>query len=750
MCTTKRFAFISLVALVAQSQASGQLLLGTAFTYQGRLTLGGVPVTGPCDFEFGLWDDPAVGTQIGTTQTENNVMVINGLFSVTIDFGSGAIDGDARWLDIAVRCPAGGGAFTPLSPRQELTPSPHALALPGLYTQQNATSPNLIGGYNANSVTAGVWGATIAGGGVFAQANRVTDHVGTIGGGIGNQAGNDDGDVGNAVVATVGGGAYHEASGQQSTIGGGWSNEASTDITTVGGGGGNVASARAATVGGGWLNEVAAEYGTIAGGGASDPPDPATRNRVFDEYGAIGGGGNNQAGTDDGDTTSAIYSTVGGGRSNTTSGRLSTIGGGDENAASGEKSTIGGGASNIASLDGATVGGGLGNTAGNYNATVAGGNSNQATGDGATVGGGAGNIAGGFRSTVSGGLSNSAGGDYSFAAGRRAKADHAGTFVWGDSTDADFDIAVLDLYSFRESSGGGSIQGYAARGTEGSPSTLQAEDLTLWLRGYGYDGSEYHRVADLRFAAQSVDPGQVPGSIAFRTNDGSGALGLVERMTIDGDGDVGIGTPSPGARLDVQGGDLKIGNNDLFVDESAGQVGIGSTGIGGYELQVGDADGDGHSQVFLGTGTSPGDQAIRFRDQFQYWEIRDNNDGADELQFLRSTTAVMTMLINGNVGIGEVSPSEKLHVAGNVQVDGAVTTSGRTRRVFINPEAVTYTDTLGSLHSSSSRNGYGTIRLTPWENGVDNDRYSYIAFSIILPPDLKGNSVTYGILLTAC
>jgi hypothetical protein len=38
---------------------------------------------------------------------------------------------------------------------------------------------------------------------------------------------------------------------------------------------------------------------------------------------------------------------------------------------------------------------------------------------------------------VPGGLSNTAQGWASFAAGRRAKADHAGAFVWGDSTNAD-------------------------------------------------------------------------------------------------------------------------------------------------------------------------------------------------------------------------------------------------------------------------------------------------------------------------
>ena len=52
--------------------------------------------------------------------------VTNGLFTVTLDFGSGVFDGNARWLDIGVRT-NGGGAFTSLSPRQPILPTPYAL-----------------------------------------------------------------------------------------------------------------------------------------------------------------------------------------------------------------------------------------------------------------------------------------------------------------------------------------------------------------------------------------------------------------------------------------------------------------------------------------------------------------------------------------------------------------------------------------------------------------------------------------------
>ena len=70
-------------------------------------------------------------------------------------------------------------------------------------------------------MTAGAHGATIAGGGLQSWPNRVHDNLGAVGGGWGNQAGQDDGDTNRQRFATVGGG---------------WSNTASGDISTVAGG----------------------------------------------------------------------------------------------------------------------------------------------------------------------------------------------------------------------------------------------------------------------------------------------------------------------------------------------------------------------------------------------------------------------------------------------------------------------------------------------------------------------------------
>jgi hypothetical protein len=145
-----------------QGVLAPQAPLGTTFTYQGQLTDGGSPADGEYDLRFDLYDQASAGNLLGTVTVPDH-QITAGLFTVHLDFGE-VFTGTARYLEIGVR-PGSGGAYTPLIPRQELTPAPYALALPGLWTQQNPTSPNLIGGYSGNSVAPGVVGAVIGGGG---------------------------------------------------------------------------------------------------------------------------------------------------------------------------------------------------------------------------------------------------------------------------------------------------------------------------------------------------------------------------------------------------------------------------------------------------------------------------------------------------------------------------------------------------------------------------------------------------------
>ncbi|HYF61931.1 MAG TPA: hypothetical protein VD886_03905 [Herpetosiphonaceae bacterium] len=100
------------------------------------------------------------------------------------------------------------------------------LLLPGLRTEQNATSPNIVGGADGNAVTSGAFGATIGGGGGASFLQSATDDFGTVAGGRGNTAGNAAADTNDAIAASVGGGEGNTASGSYATIPGGLNNSA--------------------------------------------------------------------------------------------------------------------------------------------------------------------------------------------------------------------------------------------------------------------------------------------------------------------------------------------------------------------------------------------------------------------------------------------------------------------------------------------------------------------------------------------
>jgi len=445
--------------------------------------------------------------------------------------------------------------------------------------EPDATAPNVIGGFAGNSVTAGVTGATVAGGGRTddgagpADDNRITDNFGAIGGGRGNQTGDDAGSTSDRSYATVGGGQHNRSAGAASTVGGGDTNTANGSYSSVGGGGSNLADGFGSNVGGGNGNQAGGFGSTVAGGNT---------NTASGEYSTVAGGRTNQAGggysfaagrnakvrdaaqsgdtdgdegtfiwsdsidtdftstgpnqflvrasggvgigtnapteqldvagnihasgtlasgntiTIDGASVPQIFSSsdalefhvagdrvlrlepnatapniIAGFSANTvTTGVIgATIAGGgemdngtgnpDNNRVTDDYGTIGGGRRNQAGdaagttsdSDLATVAGGQDNTASGLLSTVGGGDTNTASGDKSTVGGGEDNTAAGRWSTVPAGRDNNATGDYSFAAGRGAKANHLGAFVWADTTNADFTSSADNQFNVRSSGG---------------------------------------------------------------------------------------------------------------------------------------------------------------------------------------------------------------------------------------------------------------------------------------------------------
>jgi len=288
------------------------------------------------------------------------------------------------------------------------------------HNEDPSLSPNIIEGDVSNAVMPNIIGSIISGGGAEEAGNVVTDNFGTIGGGKGNMAGNEDGELTNASHATVGGGRNNSAQGMY------------------------------ATIGGGSFNQVIGKYGTISGGGEYVEGDAEYRNRVTDDYGTIGGGAMNQAGGDEGPAARSEFATVGGGWNNKASYLYSSVGGGVGNEASDFAATVGGGYENHAIGGSSSVGGGYTNIASGYSSTVCAGEGNEATGVFDTIGGGYHNTAEGDNSTVGGGNGNTASGVFATVpGGRGANASHFGQMAYASGSFGDRGSAQTSVFVLR-------------------------------------------------------------------------------------------------------------------------------------------------------------------------------------------------------------------------------------------------------------------------------------------------------------
>jgi hypothetical protein len=127
----------------------------TEISYQGHLQSGGAAANGDFDLEFRLFDSLAGGTQVGPALTRTNVPVINGIFGVKLDFGA-AFPGADRFLEIHART-AGGGAYTPLSPRQRVNSTPYSIKSASAETASNSLR---LGGVDASEYVTNTTGGT--------------------------------------------------------------------------------------------------------------------------------------------------------------------------------------------------------------------------------------------------------------------------------------------------------------------------------------------------------------------------------------------------------------------------------------------------------------------------------------------------------------------------------------------------------------------------------------------------------------
>ncbi|MCA9289990.1 MAG: tail fiber domain-containing protein [Phycisphaerales bacterium] len=127
-------ACIAFMLVLSGPARAGDPPVGTAFTYQGRLSASGAPYTGSIPATFRLFGGVSGGAPIGPTLS-TSLDVVDGLITVDLDFGIGVFDGSSRWLEIEID-----GVV--LAPRQPLMPTPYALyALSGTPGPQGEPGP---------------------------------------------------------------------------------------------------------------------------------------------------------------------------------------------------------------------------------------------------------------------------------------------------------------------------------------------------------------------------------------------------------------------------------------------------------------------------------------------------------------------------------------------------------------------------------------------------------------------------------
>ena len=101
MSAYRRVLIIAACAAFAGQTTASAEPVDTAFTYQGQLKQSGNPVDGLVDMRFALFTAAIGGAQVGDTLFFDGVKtnpgpvdVLNGLFTVELDFGVEVFNGD--------------------------------------------------------------------------------------------------------------------------------------------------------------------------------------------------------------------------------------------------------------------------------------------------------------------------------------------------------------------------------------------------------------------------------------------------------------------------------------------------------------------------------------------------------------------------------------------------------------------------------------------------------------------------------
>ena len=199
------------------------------------------------------------------------------------------------------------------------------------------------------------------------------------------------------------------------------------------------------------------------------------------------------------------------------------------------------------------------------------------------------------------------------------------------------------------------FQGRRSRGTLTSPTSVINNDYLMSFVSSGYDGSasQFGAAVDF-FADANATSGNVPTRISLST--GSNSSSRLERLTIKSDGKIGIGTTLPTAKLHALAGsvaEMKFSSGALAMTPA---LSVGNTNASGK-----------FATLIAGTNGS----GLWF-DQSGFFSIASASKADYDSNGLGVTQDIRLRIdgSNGNVGIGTLTPTAKLEVAGQVKITG--------------------------------------------------------------------------------
>ncbi len=224
-----------------------------------------------------------------------------------------------------------------------------------------------------------------------------------------------------------------------------------------------------------------------------------------------------------------------------------------------------------------------------------------------------------------------------------------------------------------------------ARGSVASPAGTTSGDYLGWLLFRGYGATGYAAVSSAYLGAVATEnfSDTAIGSAMTFFSTPNGSTTSAERMRIDQNGNIGIGTTTPGYRLDAVGGFSHFGYNTTGVPPSDNVNG---------GLVVGWNRGNGSAEV-------------------NFYNVFDSFGGGNAKSFVFSQKTggstfndLLTIQGNGFVGIGTTTPQHLLHVAGTIGATQIIVSATGADYVFAPnyrlqplPEVASYIKTNGHL-----------------------------------------------------